>query len=102
LKFAPVFPERFASLADARAFMADFVAGYNHHHHHTGIGLNTPADVHYGLAPAKATERAVVLAAARGRHPERFATTQDPKILAIPATAWINQPADNTGIELAA
>jgi putative transposase len=102
LKFAPVFPERFGSLADARSFMADFVEGYNHHHHHTGIGLNTPADVHYGLATAKAAERAAVLAAARGRHPERFATTEDPKILAIPTTAWINQPADNTGIELAA
>jgi len=102
LKFAPVFPERFGSLTDARAFMADFVEGYNHHHHHTGIGLNTPADVHYGLATAKAAERAVVLAAARSRHPERFATTQDPKILAIPTTAWINQPADNSQIELAA
>ncbi|MDN5684829.1 integrase core domain-containing protein, partial [Corynebacterium glyciniphilum] len=102
LKFAPVFPERFGSLTDARSFMADFVAGYNHHHHHTGIGLNTPADVHYGLAAAKAGERALVLAAARARNPERFATNRDPKILAIPPTAWINQPADNTGIELAA
>jgi transposase InsO family protein len=102
LKFAPVFPERFGSLADAKAFMADFIEGYNHHHHHTGIGLNTPADVHFGLATAKAAERAVVLAAARARNPERFATTQDPKILDIPATAWINKPADNTGIELAA
>jgi len=27
---------------------------------------------------------------------------QDPKILAIPTTAWINQPADNSQIELAA
>ena len=102
LKFAPVFPERFGSLADARTFMADFVEGYNHHHHHTGIGLNTPADVHYGLAAAKAADRAVVLAAARARHPERFTSNDDPKILAIPATAWINEPADNTGIELAA
>mgnify|MGYP007028437874 CR=1 FL=1 len=42
------------------------------------------------------------LAAARARNPERFATNRDPKILAIPPTAWINQPADNTGIELAA
>jgi putative transposase len=102
LKFAPVFPERFGSLTDAKAFMADFVEGYNHHHHHTGIGLNTPADVHYGLAATKAAQRADVLAAARSRNPERFATSQDPKILAIPATAWINKPADNTGIELAA
>lgn len=96
-----MFPERFGCLADARAFMADFVEGYNHHHHHTGIGLNTPADIHYGLATAKAAERAAVLAAARGTNPERFATTEGPKILAIPAAAWINQ-SDNTEIELAA
>ena len=102
LKFAPAFPERFGSLSDARRFMADFVEGYNHHHHHSGIGLNTPAEVHYGLAAAKAAERATVLAAARARNPERFATTQDPNILTIPTTAWINQPADNTAHELAA
>jgi len=93
LKFAPVFPERFGSLGDARTFMADFVAGYNHHHRHTGIGLNTPADVHYGHAVARATQRATVLAEARQRNPERFATTNDPKILTIPDAAWINQPA---------
>ena len=82
--------------------MADFGEGYNQHHHHTGIGLSTPADVHYGLATAKAAERAVVPAAARGWHPERFATGQAPKILSIPTTAWINQPTDNSGIKLAA
>lgn len=39
---------------------------------HTGIGLNTPADVHYGLAAGKAVERAETLAKARARNPERF------------------------------
>lgn len=73
--------------------MASFVHGYNHVHRHTGIGLNTPADVHYGLATVKATERSAVLATARARNPERFSTTQDPKILTIPDAAWINQPA---------
>jgi putative transposase len=99
LKFAPVFPERFGSLADARTFMASFVHGYNHVHRHTGIGLNTAADVHYGLAAAKATERAAVLATARARNPERFSSTQDPKILTIPDAAWINQPAAKTETE---
>ena len=102
LKFAPVFPERFGSLGDARTFMATFVEGYNHHHRHSGIGLNTPADVHYGHSTARATERAIVLAGARSRNPERFAATQDPKILTIPDAAWINKPADNTEIEQAA
>ena len=37
LKYAPIFPERFGSLADARMFMDRFVDGYNHEHHHTGV-----------------------------------------------------------------
>lgn len=45
--------------------MADFVEDYNHLHHHTGIGLNTPADVHYGIAAGKAVARSTVLAAAQ-------------------------------------
>ena len=63
----------------------------------TGIGLNTPADVHYGLATGKAVERAATLAAARARHPERFSTGCDPQILAAPDTAWINKPAAQEG-----
>jgi len=43
-----------------------------------------------------------VLAEARGPKPERSTATQGSNILAIPATAWINQPADNTDIELTA
>ncbi len=50
MKYLPTFPERFASLAGARAFMDRFTQAYNHHHHHTGIGLHTPADVYYGHA----------------------------------------------------
>ena len=34
------------------------------------------------------------LEAARRRHRTRFATTHDPKILDLPAAAWINQPPD--------
>lgn len=102
LKFAPAFPERFGTLADARVFMAAFVEGYNHAHRHTGIGLNTPADVHFGIAAARATERAAVLASARAKNPERFATTKDPKILATPDTAWINRPTEKDETELAA
>ena len=94
LKFAPVFPERFGTLGEARLFMSRFVEGYNHTHRHSGIGLNTPADVHYGLAAGKALDRSKVLAAARAQNPERFSTRTDPKILALPGPAWINQPAE--------
>ncbi len=94
LKYLPTFPERFGSLAHARAFMNRFATAYNHEHHHTGIGLHTPADVHYGHARNVSATRSAALAAARLAHPERFSTTTDPKILALPETAWINHPAE--------
>ena len=94
MKYLPTFPERFGSLADARAFMDRFVTAYNHEHHHTGIGLHTPANVHYGHAITVAAHRSHALAAARAAHPARFATDRDPKILALPEDAWINRPAD--------
>jgi putative transposase len=92
LKYAPTFPDRFGSLTDARQFMASFVHWYNHEHHHTGIGLHTPAEVHYNLTEQTRTTRTTTLAAARARNPERFTTTGEPKILATPQAAWINQP----------
>ena len=75
LKYAPTFPERFGCLADARGFLADFVQWYNHEHRHTGIGLHTAADVHYGLAAAKATDRFATLAVARAANPEPVSYT---------------------------
>jgi putative transposase len=96
LKYGPEFPERFVSLSEARQFMDAFAQWYNHEHRHSGIGLHTPADVHYGLATEKAVRRAAVLTDARDRHPHRFATTRAPKILDLPDTVWINQPAQHT------
>lgn len=95
LKYLPAFPDRFGSLAHARAFMDQFVTVYNHEHHHTGIGLHTPADVHYGHATTVAADRSAALTAARAAYPERFGTSHDPKILALPDSAWINRPAEN-------
>jgi len=103
LKYAPVFPERFGSLYDARAFINEFVEYYNHEHLHTGIGLNTPANVHFGIAENTSTQRSEILAAARAANPERF-TTQEimPKILNLPQHAWINKPNDEIEKENAA
>jgi transposase InsO family protein len=101
LKYGPEFPERFGSLSEAREFMDTFTHWYNHEHRHTGIGLHTPADVHFGLAAGKAADRRAVLAAARAQHPHRFTTTTPPKILDLPNTVWINRPAQNTTQETA-
>lgn len=93
LKYGPEFPDRFGSLTEARQFMDCFAGWYNHDHRHTGLGLHTPADVHYGLAAGKAADRRGVLDAARAKHPHRFATTTAPKILDLPDSVWINRPA---------
>jgi len=100
LKYGPEFPECFRSLSATRRFMDEFTHWYNHEHRHTGIGLHTPADVHFGLAAAKAVGRHTVLAEARALHPHRFGgITTAPKMLDLPDTVWINQPADNTSQE---
>jgi putative transposase len=101
LKYGPAFPERFGSLSEARQFMDDFAHWYNHEHRHTGIGLHTPADVHYGLATDKAADRRTVMTGARGRHPYRFGTIHAPKSLDLPDTAWINRSAQDTNQETA-
>lgn len=92
LKYGPMWPERFASIHHARDFVDSFTSWYNHEHRHTGIGLHTPADVHFGLAGQKATARAAVLAQARAQHPERFGMAGTPKILDLPTDVWINKP----------
>ncbi len=96
LKYAPVFPDRFGSLQHARAFLGEFVQFYNHEHHHVGIGLHTPADVHYGLAADTDQRRRQTLAAARAATPNRFTGSADPKILDLPVAAWINPPIKQT------
>jgi transposase InsO family protein len=93
LKYAPVFPDRFASLAEARQFMTDFVAWYNECHHHAGIGMHTPSEVHHGRHHAVRAGREAALAEARAAHPERFGRRDRlPKILDLPDQVWINKP----------
>ena len=52
LKYRPDFPDRFDSIEAARLHCQTFFAWYNDEHHHSGLGLHTPADVHYGTAEA--------------------------------------------------
>ena len=52
LKYRPEFPDRFGCIQDSRAFGHTFFPWYNDEHRHSGIGMMTPAMVHYGLAAA--------------------------------------------------
>lgn len=91
LKYRPEFPERFGSIEDARAFCRRFFDWYNRRHRHSGIAMMTPSDVHFGRVEVIVAQRARVLAAARGRHPERF-VSKVPAQPRRPQAAWINPP----------
>lgn len=91
LKYCPAFPGRFGSIHDARAFCAMFFEHYNHVHRHAGIGLHTPASVHYGTAPEIRFQRQATLDAAYAANPARF-RHQRPAPPKLPTVAWINEP----------
>ena len=91
LKYRPDFPDRFGSVEHGRVHCVGFFGWYNTEHRHSGLGLHTPHDVHFGLAAARRTARATVLAAAYAATPERF-VRQHPTPPALPTAAWINPP----------
>lgn len=91
LKYRPDFPGQFASIEAARAHCQIFFGWYNDEHRHIGLGLHTPADVHYGLAEAVRDKRAAVLDDAYRAHPDRF-VRKPPKPPKLPTHSWINPP----------
>jgi putative transposase len=91
LKYRPDFPDRFGSIQDARSFCGSFFRWYNVEHRHSGIGLLTPEQVHFGRAPAVIVQRRQVLDAAYLAHPERF-VRRPPTPPPAPTAAWINRP----------
>ncbi len=98
LKYCPAFPGHFGSRQDATVFCERFFIHYNEHHRHSGIGLHTPASVHYGTAAAIRAGRAVVLDAAYAAHPERFVNSPPTPPL-LPGEAWINRPAPDEDVQ---
>jgi len=72
LKYCPTFPERFGCIEDARAFCEEFFDYYNHAHRHSGIGLHTPASVHYGTHLEIRELRQATLSVAFELNPIRF------------------------------
>jgi putative transposase len=91
MKYRPEFPERFASVQEARAFGQEFFRWYNEEHHHSGLEGLTPAMVHYGKVDRILRERQAVLSHAYERHPERF-VRRPPRVEPLPETVWINRP----------
>jgi len=93
LKYRPEFPDRFAGYEHALSFCREFFAWYNDEHYHSGIGLLTPATLHYGQAAQVIASRAEVLRTAYAKHPERF-VRGCPTPQPLPVAVWINPPAN--------
>lgn len=91
LKYRPDFPDRFGCIQDARAHGQLFFPWYNDEHRHSGIGMLTPAMVHFGLAEQVLAQRQAVLDAAYASRPERF-VRKPPAPQALPGEVWINKP----------
>jgi putative transposase len=103
LKYRPGSPARFGSIEDALAFCRTFFCWHNAQHRHSGLGLMTPAAVHYGEAEegpspwpsadgvAIRARRDQVLDAAYARHPERF--IRKPPRAPAPSDRGLDQPA---------
>ena len=91
VKYHPGFPGRFSNIEEAKEFCRSFFPWYNTEHRHGGIGLLTPAQVHFGDAPEVIRQRQDVLAAAYAARPERF-VAGPPRASELPAQVWINPP----------
>jgi len=74
MKYVPEYPrDGFATVEAARAWVAAFVAWYNHDHCHSGIGFVAPADRHAGRDVPILAARRATYGRAQHRHPERWA-----------------------------
>lgn len=91
LKYRPDFPDRFDPLEHTRQHCQRFLGWYSAEHRHGGIGLMTPADVHYGRAPQITAARDKVLDKAYAVNPERF-VRRPPQPPRLADTSWINRP----------
>ena len=91
MKYGPSYPDRFASLADAQAWVTCFIHWYNTEHRHSALGLLSPVVVHHGQAAGVSSARQQTLDVAYAEHPERFVGGR-PLPPAVPDTVWINAP----------
>lgn len=73
LKYRPWYPQQpFASLEQARIWVAGFIHWYNHEHKHSKIAYVTPHERHNGEDIAILEKRKAVYEKAKSAHPNRW------------------------------
>ncbi len=91
VKHHPTYPRRFDGINHARRWITDFMNLYNTEFYHSGIGLMTPATVHYAKTETVIAQRQATLDAAYRENPARF-RNRPPKAPRNPTQVWINKP----------
>lgn len=72
MKYKPSYPSHFASIEEAREWMAAFVDWYNNDHMHSRIGYVTPQQMRTGEAETIFKQRNATMQQAYEQHPERW------------------------------
>lgn len=99
-KYRPDYPGAFANLDEARAWALSFERWYNHEHKHRNLKFVSPAQRHCGEDRSIFAHRVAVYERARKRHPARWrAATRD---WTLPKVVWLNRPADDQLLGMAA
>jgi len=95
-KYVPTWPANgFASIDEARCWVAGVVRWYNTEHRHSAIRFVTPEQRHRGEDQALLTNRHHVYQAARDRHPARWSgTTRNWQPI---GAVWLNPERPDTG-----
>ena len=97
MKYRPAYPDQFDSMLYARGWGQDFFNWYNNQHYHSGIGMLTPATVHYGRVEQHLAMRRHAMALAFNTHPDRFHFKM-PILDGPPPEVWINRPDNVPGL----
>lgn len=100
MKYRPGYPKVFATLEDARTYLAEYVPWYNRQHKHSGIALFSPAQVHDGSWEQVWQVRQQALEDYYRRHPARF--HRYPVTPAPAGIVGINLPSEDGGAALQA
>lgn len=90
-KYMPEYPQEFETIEQARRWADGTFMHYNYEHYHSGIGMLTPASVHFGTHHEIIEQRQKTLDDFYNQHPERFRNGKPNA--KQPKPAWINKPA---------
>lgn len=93
LKYCPLYPSKpFATIEDARSWVAEFIAWYNTVHLHSAIGFTTPDSRHRGDDTAILANRKTLYEAAKQKNPARWSrATRNWKKVEIVRLNWLKE-----------